>query len=171
MICVDVSFPILNEMLDYAKSSPKLEICGALLGKRTGSFEEPEELKILDFVPMANVSEHGKSVHYIPDPNELLNVLKRTTHYDNKATLDLVGIFHNHPNNAPRPSITDINGAGYAGVYIIYSNKTGELSAQYYDGGEQMGFKQAYVMVTGIQTYVSRETTVEPNNGELVING
>jgi proteasome lid subunit RPN8/RPN11 len=116
-------------MTDYGDASPSLEVCGVLLGTKTSDTEWLCD----EFVPVTNVSPMPP-VHYIPHPNEFLNVLKRTTHFSDDAEKDLIGIFHTHPNNVARPSIIDITEASYLGAYIIYSPRLKEMNTFYSDG-------------------------------------
>ena len=126
----NISKDTLYEMTSYADDSPD-EIVGAIVGKKQGNSWKCEK-----FIPLTNVSTENKEVHYIPDPNEFMGMLRETTHVSPKAENDFIGIMHSHPNNKPIPSITDLQGAGYTGVYIIHSPKFKETKAYYYDGNE-----------------------------------
>jgi len=133
---------IEQEVTTYGESS-SLEVCGAFLGNKNSNTQWTCD----EFIPMTNVSDQGQEVHYIPDPNELFQVLKKTTHMDKNAKKDLIGIFHTHPNNRAVPSITDLKGAGYMGFYMIYSPKHDELNTFYYDGGDPV-FEPAKTIIT-----------------------
>ena len=132
---LNITKDIVNAMITYGDNSPDTEVCGALVGKANKS-----SYTCTEFIPIQNVSNKNKEVHYIPDQNEFFNVLKTTTHFNTQNNLDLVGIFHTHPHHAPIPSSTDIMGAGYAGIYIIYSPKFKEIKSYYYDGHENTRF-------------------------------
>ena len=123
------------------------EACGGLTGinKITKGW-----VNITEFHPWKNIGSINKHVDYVPNPKDLLETLRLTTHINPKANRDLVGIGHTHPDQcAPIPSYTDIFGngqksaenSGYAGIYLIYSPGLGRLSGQYYDG-ENFGFKE-----------------------------
>ena len=116
-------------MTCQGNESPHEEICGALLGKKNG-----KEIIIEDYIPLTNVSDN-KLVHYIPDPNEWFQVLQKTT-LDKDSEISLVGIYHTHPQSPPIASTTDIEEAGYAGIYIIYSPRYKKANTYYYDGDE-----------------------------------
>jgi len=132
---LNVTKEILEAMIKYGDNSPDLEVCGALIGETDES-----SYTCTEFIPLTNRSNKDKAVHYIPDQNEFFKVLQRTTHFDKSSKLDLVGIFHTHPHHAPIPSHTDIFGAGYAGIYVIYSPKYKEIKSYYYDGQESTRF-------------------------------
>tara|TARA_Y100000361_G_C11026782_1_gene272583 strand:- start:163 stop:618 length:456 start_codon:yes stop_codon:yes gene_type:complete len=140
---LNVTKDILEAMINYGDNSPELEVCGALVGK-----SDESSYTCTEFIPLTNRSNKNKAVHYIPDQNEFFNVLKRTTHFDSNSNLDLVGIFHTHPHHAPIPSETDILGAGYAGIYVIYSPKLKEIKSYYYDGQENTRFFSPSTILT-----------------------
>ena len=121
---------LVNELKVYGDSSPANEVCGALLGNKNST----DTWDCTEFTPLTNVTNSNKEVHYIPDPNEFFQTISRTTHMNKNAKQDLVGIFHTHPHHRPIPSHTDIHGAGYEGVYIIYSPKYKSMEAYYYNG-------------------------------------
>lgn len=127
----NISQPVYNALISYGNKFPSQEVCGALIG-----ISDQSSYTCTDFIKLTNVSTEDQGHNYVPDPNEFFNVLKTTTHFSQKNTRQLVGIFHTHPHHLPIPSITDIEGAGYAGIYIIYSPKYTKLNAFYYDGNE-----------------------------------
>lgn len=130
-----LTFAQLNELIKYAKTSPDKEICGAIMGniidKDKGIF------KMVKFIPIKNVAGHGVA-DYIMDPGELLNkvLLHSQLHMDPKAPLSFIGVFHNHPYWRPIPSEMDIDGAGYAGIYVIYSNLYDDVMGWYNEGSD-----------------------------------
>lgn len=130
MFILTISQEIYDQLVAYGEESPTEEVCGALLGKKFAD----DSWVCDEFIPMTNVSTEGHSHHYVADPNELFQVLSKTTLMFDDAEKDLVGIFHTHPNHEPTPSITDIGEAGYEGAYLIYSPNLQRMSAHYYDG-------------------------------------
>lgn len=123
----------LDNLINYAKSSPEKEICGLLLGDIVDGVTGIYKLK--NFIPIRNISDDSY-IEYIMEPNELLSVLKQTKHFDNNNELSIIGVFHNHPYWSPKPSIYDIEGAGYAGIYLIYSNKDDSIEAWFNEGSD-----------------------------------
>jgi len=122
---------VYNNIISYGQNFSSQEVCGALVG-----YAGQNTYTCHEFKKLSNVSNEDKSGHYIPDPNEFFAVISQTSHFNHRNKKDLVGIFHTHPHSLPIPSQTDINGAGYAGVYLIYSPKYDQLNAFYYDGDE-----------------------------------
>ena len=142
---LNVTKEILETMIKYGDNSPDLEVCGALIGN---FYPYESSYTCTEFIPLTNRSNKDQAVHYIPDQNEFFDVLKRTSHFDSNSNLDLVGIFHTHPHHAPIPSHTDIFGAGYAGIYVIYSPKYKDIKSYYYDGHENTRFFSPSVILT-----------------------
>ncbi|HNW88130.1 MAG TPA: Mov34/MPN/PAD-1 family protein [Bacteroidales bacterium] len=84
---------------------------------------------------------------YIPDPNELFKVISKTKLFDDTMTDELVLIFHTHPRNIARPSSTDIIGANYRGIYVIYSPLYKEINTYYSD--DIVRYEPAHLEVEG----------------------
>jgi len=92
---------------------------------------------MVKFVPIKNVAGEGVA-DYVMNPNELMaRVLSQSQiHMNPKAPLSFIGVFHNHPYWRPIPSVWDIDGAGYAGIYVIYSNLYDDVMAWYNEGSD-----------------------------------
>ncbi len=119
-----------DEVINQGDKSPTEEICGALLGYRN-----EKSWRIVEAIQLKNTSEN-KAVHYVPDQNQWYEVLNKTTFLNKDAKLELLGIYHTHPNSEPIASATDINEAGYEGVYWIYSPRYKRSNYYYWDGNE-----------------------------------
>jgi len=132
----------LQELVNYAKGWPNKEICGAIMG----TVISPTDgiYKMVKFIPITNVAGVGVA-DYIMDPNELYNkvLAKSNIHTDLKAPLAFIGVFHNHPYWRAIPSIMDIDGAGYAGIYVIYSNQYDDVMAYYNEGSDDPDIAEA----------------------------
>jgi len=148
----------LIAVITYGNTSTDDEVCGGLLGINQAN---NGWIRIMDFDPWKNIGRNNTRVDYVPNPNDLLNTLKKTTHINPNANRDFVGVFHTHPGlSIPIPSHTDIfgngqgeaNNSGYAGIYLIYSPGCARFSAQYYDG-EEFGFKEVEVIVKEIESH------------------
>lgn len=122
-----VTSKVLSEMLDHGDNFPNQEICGMLLGKK----ENLTRWKATEYVEIENVDLATNYMHYKMHPNQMLQTLLRTTHANDDADMDFVGIFHTHPNNKAKPSSKDINRAGYCVFYPIYSPKFQEISLHF----------------------------------------
>ncbi len=83
--------------IEVDRHSPE-EACGLLAGIGNEVFE---------VIPVQN--KLHSPVRYLMAPEEQLNAFLRME----EKNLDLVGIYHSHPNGPDRPSPTDINEAYY----------------------------------------------------------
>ncbi len=138
-----ISKEIYENLISYGNKFSSKEVCGALVGYAGQSTYTCDQ-----FTALTNISKKDQGVHYIPDPNEFFNVLSTTKQFDKTNLKDLVGIFHTHPNHLPIPSHTDINGAGYKGIYLIYSPKYNQLNGFYYDGDES---EREFIPLTSLE--------------------
>lgn len=129
---------IFNQVLDHGNSNLTDEVCGAGIGRKLNDLWLVEK-----FIPITNVVKQKQYQHiknyygvsditdYIPDPNELYQVLSSTRHMHSDAKFDLIMIFHTHPHCRPRPSYTDRIGASFEAIYLIYSPLYKNLGAYY----------------------------------------
>jgi proteasome lid subunit RPN8/RPN11 len=99
----------MNELVASAESTPE-ECCGFLLG------HEREGRIVTAVIPAQNVAEN-RQVHFEVDPLEYL----RAEQYAAKHNLELVGIYHSHPNSPALPSETDRRKAQPYFSYVILS--------------------------------------------------
>lgn len=95
-------------MLNHAGREPLVECCGLLAG-RDGGITHIFEAKNAASDPAKN---------YEIAPQELFRLMREIR----AANLDLLGIYHSHPNGNNEPSATDVELACYPGtVYFILS--------------------------------------------------
>ena len=98
---------ILNDLIIHAQNELPMEACGMLAG-RDGQVERIYE--------MANADQ--ASDHYLMVPNEQFRVVKDMR----AAGLQMLAIYHSHPETPARPSQEDIRLALTPGViYLIIS--------------------------------------------------
>ena len=88
------------------------ETCGLLLGVRTGDAVEVREL-----VQARNLNRERARDRYELDPDDFLaaDALAR------RQGIEIVGIWHSHPDHPARPSATDRDGAWGGWSYVIVS--------------------------------------------------
>ena len=98
---------IFQQMLAHAKNQAPVEACGILAG-RDSSVEKLYEMTNVD----------NSSDHFMMEPKEQFNVIKDVR----AADLEILAIYHSHPNSPARPSAEDIRLALTPGVtYVIVS--------------------------------------------------
>jgi proteasome lid subunit RPN8/RPN11 len=112
---VVVSSEILSEIEAHASDTYPEECCGLLLGK----FEKDSKLKVADRSKrMENVFLKEERFHrYTIDPKEFLTAESEAE----KTGLEIVGIYHSHPNAPAKPSEFDTKHAWPTLSYVVVS--------------------------------------------------
>jgi proteasome lid subunit RPN8/RPN11 len=91
-------------MLDHAKREWPLECCGILSGKEK-TVRKSFELKNTEESP----------VQYSMSPQEQMKVFEEME----KESMEMIAIYHSHPNTIPFPSETDVKLAFYPDVSSV----------------------------------------------------
>jgi len=95
-----------ERMLRQATAEAPLECCGLLAGK---------EEQVQRLFPMRNAAH--SPVRFTLDPQEQFDIFNAME----ERGLELLGIYHSHPNGPASPSRTDIAEAAYPVVNLILS--------------------------------------------------
>lgn len=99
----------LSEMVQHCQKDYPNEACGILAGK---------EGKVEKIYRMVNADKSAKT--FLMDPREQLKVMKEIR----SLGLEMVGIYHSHPETAAYPSAHDVALAYYPDAsYVIVSLK------------------------------------------------
>jgi proteasome lid subunit RPN8/RPN11 len=107
--------------LDVARRAPE-EACGLLAGKRLGDHSRARLLFIT-----TNLLHSAR--RYRIEPTEQLAAFKQMDTLD----LELVGIYHSHPDGPEAPSPTDLAEAYYPeAVYLIWHKQSGAWACNAY---------------------------------------
>ena len=105
---IEIQLDVLASLIRQARREPHIECCGVLagnLGIITRAF------------PGANVADTPTTKYEIAT-REIINLMRDIR----LAGLELMGIYHSHPNGKGEPSHTDIATVGYPDVaYFIIS--------------------------------------------------
>lgn len=108
MDSIRIESGVSQQMLDHARREPQVECCGMLAGR---------EGVITRAFPATNAGKNP-ATEYEVAPKELF----RLTREIRAAGLQLLGIYHSHPNGKNEPSPRDIEQAYYPDVaYFIIS--------------------------------------------------
>lgn len=104
---IQIQSAVLREMIEHARVDPRLECCGLLAGR---------ENQITHTYPAENVAINP-STSYEVSAKEIVNLTRQIR----EDGLELLGIYHSHPNEKEEPSETDVTAAGYpdAAYFII----------------------------------------------------
>jgi len=108
-----------EQMIDIAERGYPHEICGLMFGK-TG-----ETCVITEVFECGNLNKLKPEIRYDMDPKDYLKgeALAR------KKGLDVVGIFHSHPDHPDKASETDRAAAWPGFSYIIMSIQKGKYAS------------------------------------------
>jgi proteasome lid subunit RPN8/RPN11 len=105
---ISIPRPILAELSTLARQDPSRESCGLLAGR---------EGAITHAFPATNAAANPATSYEIA-PEELFWLIREIR----ATSLELLGIYHSHPNGKNEPSPRDIEGAYYPNVaYFIVS--------------------------------------------------
>lgn len=107
------------ELLEKYAKSQTYEVCALLLGDNDPSIYKNKDGICYTVSHIFFTENTEKSpVHFTISKEQLLEGYKLAS----RLELDVIGIFHSHPNNSPYPSITDERFMKTnPGVWIIYS--------------------------------------------------
>jgi len=104
----------IDEILNEARTASNREICGVLGGK-DGRVERVYKMK--------NTAKNPECCYFM-DSIEQLRVMKEIRN----SGLEMIGIYHSHPESSAYPSARDVELAFYPeAVYVIVSLKNKEL--------------------------------------------
>ena len=112
---VEIKQDILQKILDHARASYPHECCGILLGKMTS----PK--RIMDAVKAENTNKERAVDRYEMNPDELLKIEREAR----QAGLEVVGVYHSHPDHPSSPSEFDRQRGWPEYSYIIVAVKGG----------------------------------------------
>ncbi len=102
----------VHMLIEHSKRELPDEACGILVGQCGG------KRKVRTVYQMTNTDRSSRT--FFMNPKEQLKVMKEIRNLG----LEMVGIYHSHPETEAYPSIRDIEFAYYPGVsYIIVSLK------------------------------------------------
>ncbi len=115
------------ELLEKYAKSQTYEVCAMLIGHQNYNFYKNRN-GICDTIQHIFFTENtDKSpVHFTISKEQLLEGYKLAANLD----LDVIGIFHSHPNNKAYPSVTDERFMKTnPGIWIIYSGTEKNMKA------------------------------------------
>lgn len=108
----------LQKIIDQAERDYPYETCGLLLGKSEGSLRT-----VFGAYETPNANHDRKQDRYEIRPEDYLKAEKRAREFN----LDIVGVYHSHPDHPDRPSQFDLERAFEGFSYIILSVSKGKV--------------------------------------------
>ena len=106
----------LAKMRAAAEAGYPLEVCGLLIGR-----VEENDWRVEDVRPVANLNHERASDRFQLDP-EGYRQLDRELR---QSPLEIVGVYHSHPDCPAKPSPTDLDAAWDGFAYPIVSVRAG----------------------------------------------
>jgi len=102
--------------MNHARSTYPEECCGFLLGG------DSDPRIIVRALSAQNINRDSRQNRFNIDPMELV----RADEEARRANLDLIGIYHSHPDVPPQPSQVDLENAWPWYTYLVVSVQNGE---------------------------------------------
>jgi proteasome lid subunit RPN8/RPN11 len=110
----------LRSALDaIARTGYPHEVCGLLLGR-----DGPTGTTIERITEAANLAGDRRADRYVLDPDAFVLADREAR----DAGLDIVGVWHTHPDHPARPSLTDRDAAWPGYTYLILSVRDGRVA-------------------------------------------
>ena len=113
-----ISHDLVKQIKKHGERTYPNECCGVLFGC------SENELKALRLKEMVNINKELPSRRYDIDPRDLLQAEKEAE----SLGLELIGIYHSHPDHPARPSQYDLEHAWPNLSYIIVSVQKGKAN-------------------------------------------
>ena len=104
--------PVLDELKRMARAGYPHEVCGLLIGGESRSSTRVDRI-----TQAGNLSTDRLADRYTLDPDDF-QAADAAARSDG---LDIVGVWHTHPDHPPRPSSTDLAAAWEGYTYLILS--------------------------------------------------
>ena len=113
---IEIPKAVLQAIQDHAREAYPEECCGFLIGHSSAP------RRVVESRWARNVATENRSRRYMVDPLELLRVDDDVR----KKNLDLIGIYHSHPDHPAAPSEFDRSRATSWYSYLIVSVVDGQ---------------------------------------------
>lgn len=103
---------VYDQVVEHVKKSYPHECCGVLAGTIKGDVKHAVKA-----YSIKNLNQERAHDRYNMDPVGMIQVEKEVS----SLGLEIVGIYHSHPDHPPRPSKTDFDYAWPVYSYIIFA--------------------------------------------------
>lgn len=113
---------LIDKILTQSEEGYPYEICGFMLGKQNYTASTRE---VLEVVQVDNQNKERANDRFEIAPKDYIKV----ENYADKKGLEIVGIYHSHPDHPDRPSQTDRMFALEDMSYIIVSVNKGKAES------------------------------------------
>jgi proteasome lid subunit RPN8/RPN11 len=118
-VSLKIPSPLLERIREHGKKAYPDECCGLLLGRADG-----QDRSVVELRPMDNAREDSRRNRYTISPGDILEAEREAR----RLGLDVVGVYHSHPDHPARPSEFDREHAFTSYSYVIVSVTGGKPS-------------------------------------------
>ncbi|MCS7055493.1 MAG: M67 family metallopeptidase [Thermoflexales bacterium] len=140
---------LFDKMIRHLEAGYPEEACGILIGELDDP-GHPNARRVHDVILVANAWDEvnpreGRHNRYLISPDEYI----RADHEANRRGLEVVGVFHSHPDHPSQPSETDRQQAWPGLSYVIVSVREGKATTvqSWLLRGERDGFDEEALIV------------------------
>lgn len=140
-MAIIISRKHIQQMCKHGEDTYPYECCGILLGKKAG-----DDLRVIEVLRAENVHRDSKHIRYAIAPREYLQAERLA---DSRG-LQVVGLYHSHPDHKPKPSFYDLEHAWPSYAYLIFEVRKGQAQESY-----------AYVMADDRSAFESQLIIIE----------
>ena len=109
----------LAEMRSAAEAGYPLEVCGLLIGNIVGDDWHVQQIR-----PVANLNRERAADRFQLDPEAYRQIDRELRH----SPLEIVGVYHSHPDCPAKPSPTDLASSWEGFAYPIISTRAGHAA-------------------------------------------
>lgn len=116
---IRIEAPAWRVMLEHARRCYPEECCGAMLGESADGSR-----RVVEAVPLVNAHPGPRTSRYQIRPEDLIAVEKQAR----RQGLELVGIYHSHPDCSAYFSQTDLENGCPWYCFVVLSIREGQLA-------------------------------------------
>jgi len=149
MATLHLSESVVAQLRSCCEETYPREACGLMLGQEIPREGKGPKRMVVQLHPARNLNAERPERRYDLDPRDFIAADARAR----AEGLDILGVYHSHPDHPPSPSQTDLAGAQPGWSYIILAVKG--------DGNEGSGISQEYRSWTLVDgAFVEEKTCV-----------
>ena len=130
----------LQKAIEHVEREYPYEACGLMLGRIEGDLKT-----VFGVYPTQNANQERKGDRYEIDPKDYMKAERKAMEFG----LEIVGVYHSHPDHPDRPSQFDEERAFETFSYIIFSVSKGKVVSYRSWKLENGKFKEETISIFG----------------------
>lgn len=153
---LEIPKEMVDRIRDHGREAYPQECCGLLLGSVT-----PVSRSVASLRPLQNAREDSRHNRYLIAPSDLLAAEKEAS----RLALDVIGVYHSHPDHPARPSEYDRDHAFPWYSYLILSVAGGEPQdlTSWVLRDDRSGFDAEELVVRQQESHKTHQVSVVPS--------